>query len=697
MCMDTVKDFGCYVLSDEKLKKYLSAREYKKFLSCKEHFDALPLQLADSIARAIRVWATSLGATHYTHWFFPLSNKSAEKQVSFLDTDKGKIISTLCGSHLIKGEVDASSFPSGSTRMTFEARGYTVWDYSSPIFIKEDNNGYKVVYIPTAFCTYDGVAVDEKTPLLRSCEWLSREGVQLLHSLGYKKVKQILSFVGSEQEYFLLDETLSKQRKDLMITGRTLLGAECILKQEEYQHYLGVISPKVSGYMHDVYQQLCKVGILAKLQHNEVAFSQHEIVPQYATTNVTCDQNMLLMIICKQVAEKHGLAVLFHEKPFAYINGSGKHNNWSIGTDTGLNLFDESKNDPALFMLLFSCVIAGIDKYHNLLKTSVFSASNCLRLGGHEAPPGIISVYIGNDLQERIRQYTEEGATNFAPKELVDTKTSRLYKIEKDSCDRNRTSPFAYTGSKFEFRMVGSGQNIAFCNTLLNSILAHELRLVNNAIRECKDIKSCIFDITKRNFIKHSRIIFNGNGYDKWWQEESANRGLVSDNNVKNIFGVLLDNDTKRLLTLSGIMSETELTIRYNTYLEKYASQIETEARVMQAMMTTQVIPKIEEYLSFLSGLSRGLDDIKTPTCVKQKRKYIYTSLCRLQNQTTKLSMFLKEMEGYDREEKITYIKKNILKSMTTIRKLYDKLESILPQEFLPFPTYNDLLFSLDN
>lgn len=695
--MDQLKNFGCYVLSDEKLKKYLSKRDFKQFLSCKEQFASLSLYLADKIANAIRLWAMSVGATHYTHWFFPLTNKTAEKQISFLDKSKDKIISKLRGVELLKGEVDASSFPSGSERLTFEARGYTVWDYTSPIFIKEDNNGHRVLYIPTAFCTYDGVAVDEKTPLIRSSEFLNREGTLLLHNLGYKKTKQVLSFVGGEQEYFLIDEKLANQRKDIMFAGRTLLGASTIIQQEFYQHYLGVLSPKISDYMHELNQELWKVGILAKLQHNEVAPGQHEIVPLYAPVGVSCDQNMLLMMISEQVAKSHGLKVLFHEKPFANLNGSGKHNNWSIGTSDGINLLDESCMGTENFLLILSCIIAGIDKYYQLLRCTVMSATNELRLGGHEAPPSIISVYIGGRLQEKIKNYLNKSPINFEDKKTLETQTSSLSKIEKDECDRNRTSPFAYTGTKFEFRMLGSHQNMAFCNAILNAIVASQFQNVNKELKHAKNKKESIFEITKRNFMEHSRILFNGDGYSKEWSKEAKRRGLEDYHTFEECCSILYHDSTKELLVDHHIFSQLELSIRYKIMLERYANQYVTEAKVLLSMMNDQILQKLEEYLLFLSSLEKKISGKDDDHYVTRKKMQLIEATKALYHHCLLLENMLYQITLKSRKEKVIYVRKFICKEMDKIREVYDKIEKHLPKKYRTMPTYDDLLFSLDN
>ena len=528
--------FGENVFNDEVMQEYMSLDTYKELREVIDSGKSLGLDLANRVAEAMKEWAMNNGATHYTHWFQPLTGATAEKHDSFISIDKhGKTILEFTGKNLSKGEADASSFPSGGIRAVFEARGYTVWDCSSPAFIKKIANDRAILYIPTAFCSYNGEALDKKTPLLRSMEALNREGVRLMHLLGYNDVNKVTANVGGEQEYFLIDKKHYDLRPDLKFTGRTLFGSNAPKGQEQNDQYYASIKTRVANFMAELNDELWKLGITAKTQHNEAAPCQHELAPIFCTSNIATDQNQIIMDTMKKVAEKFGLVCLLHEKPFANVNGSGKHNNWSVLTDTGLNLLKPGKNPSSntLFLLAITAVIAGVDEYADLIRTSASNPGNEHRLGGHEAPPSIISVYIGDDLQNVIDNFVAGNSSDVAQKQFIDTGVNYLAELSKDTSDRNRTSPFAFTGNKFEFRMVGSSATLSNPNTTINTIvaemfarIANELESVNESERQNK-----VVEIIKRLYEEHKRVIFNGNNYSKEWLREAKKRGL---NNITN-------------------------------------------------------------------------------------------------------------------------------------------------------------------
>lgn len=688
--------FAKYVLTDDKLRKYMKKGDYCKFLSLKNNLHDLDFELADKVASAIKKWALSMGATHYTHWFFPLTGKYAEKQVSFLDYgSKGEFINKFNGNSLIKGETDASSFPSGGERMTFEARGYTVWDYSSPVFIKTDDTDNKVLYIPTAFCSFTGIALDEKTPLLRSTEYLNREATKLLHLLGHTSVKKVIAHTGSEQEYFLIDEDLYHKRKDLVFTGRTLLGSNTIKTQKTSHHYFGQISDRVSAYMHELDKELWALGIMAKIQHNEVAPTQHEIVPVFSEVNIASDQNALLMEIMNKVAKKHGFKVLFHEKPYKGVNGSGKHNNWSISTDTGINLLDYNKIDENTFMLIFTSVISAIDKHYDLLRLSTISHSNDMRLGGHEAPPSIISVYVGDDMLEVLNNYVSTNTFTKKSKTLLDIKTSRVAKLYKDNSDRNRTSPFAYTGNKFEFRMVGSSQNISLSNTILDTIVAHEFSIINDRLTTSSDISKEITKIITDNIKNHSRIIFNGNSYDESWKIESKNRGFINYSNSIDTLDRWIAPENISLFEESKVLSPTELRVRYETYMNEYIDYSIIEAKALLNICYKQVIPSINKHISELMSINEELEDININcNSYKSEIKNLISKVTKLKSTLTKLEKAIIYLSNLSTpKEKAIYCKDNISEIMLDIRGIYDNMENTIPNDLKPFPDYDDLLY----
>ncbi len=684
------KEFAKFVLTDDKLKKLLGRKTFLEFLKVKNSHEDLKFSLAQKIAEAIKKWAASLGATHYTHWFFPLTGKSAEKQVSFLDlNEKGKSVLKFNGNCLIKGETDASSFPSGGERLTFEARGYTVWDYSSPVFIKEDEASNRVLYIPTAFCSFTGVALDEKTPLLRAEDALSDHATEVLNKLGYRDVKNVYACVGSEQEYFLVKKDLFEKRKDLVLSGRTLLGENAIKKQEMYHHYFGQINSDISAFMHDVDKELWAVGIMAKIQHNEVAPSQHEVVPVFCRANVAVDQNFLLLEIMNKVAAKHGYSVLIHEKPFKGVNGSGKHNNWSLSTNTGLNLLDPNAVSEDVFMLFFTSVIAAIDKHYPLLRLSVCSHANDLRLGGDEAPVSIVSIFVGQDMQNKLDGYGKEKGKK-TEKSVLDIKTTSVAKPDKDNCDRNRTSPFAFTGNKFEFRMPGSSSSAAFCNCVLSTIVASELSEVSKRLECGESVK----DIVLSNIKNHSRIIFNGNSYDEKWAQEAKKRGLKNFKDCADCFKLFLSDETQKLFEEQNVMSKAELNVRFDTAVKTYVQTISTEAKTLVYMLTKQVLPNLKKLQENIIGRIKAFEEAKINKALEEEDlKTLSQATSTLQKLCGQLEELLLKGKTFGLEEKCEFYHNDIIGKMEEIRAVYDSIEPKVPIEFMPFPCYDDLLF----
>ncbi len=656
-----IKDKFSNVMTDKVFRKYLSKNDYKKYKLTKENVLEIDFQLATKMAEAIKKWAKKQGATYYTHWFFPLNGKSAEKLTSFYEYDEnGMPIYKFDVKNLIKGEADASSFPSGGERETFEARGYTIWDISSPIFIKE-NGENKVLFIPTAFCSYKGLALDDKTPLLRSSEFLNREIKKCLIILGYKDIKKVSCQLGCEQEYFLIDKNLFDKRPDLYYVGRTLLGSEPILSQDFTHHYFSSIDCRLNDFMCEVEKQLFKMGIIAKVQHNEVAPSQHEIVPIYCDVNVASDQNMLIMQTLNDVAGKFDYKVLFHEKPFKGINGSGKHNNFSIVTSNGMNLLDCEKTDEDLFMLTFSAIISGIDKFYPLLRIASACYGNEERLGGNEAPPSIISIYIGEHLLKKIEQYISGKCESVEEDKEVKIGTNFVAKFARDNCDRNRTSPFAFTGKKFEFRMMGSSQNAAFCNTILQTIIAAEFKEINHKLELGENIK----DIVKNNFLQHSRIIFNGNSYSKEWEEEALKRGLVDYESGLDCYQKLLEPSIIRLFQDNLVMTKAELNIKMHTLISTYYESVQAEAKTLSYMFKTLIFPAFTSQNKSLKLLKQKLTDLDEDISIAKQIK--------------------------DDFEKAVYARDVVKKKMNDLRDIYDNLD--FADNAKPMPDYNNLLF----
>ena len=680
------KMFGKFVCDDKVLKKYVSKREFNNYLDVKEKGGNLEGKTAKAIAKAIKKWALSMGATHYTHWFMPLNGKTAEKQVSFVEFNplSGVMIEDLSEKALVKGEADASSFPNGGERMTFEARGYTIWDYTSPVFIKEDFEGNKTLYIPTAFCSYNGIALDEKTPLLRATESLNREALRVLKILGYDDVKKVHFFSGIEQEYFLIRRDDYNSRLDMKMLARTLLGAKVLKSQEISSHYFGAIGNKVSAFMNEVDEILWKMGVAAKHQHNEVAPCQYELVPIYTHTNIACDQNQLIMETLKKMAHKYNFEAIFEEKPFAGVNGSGKHANWSVCTDTNLNLFDVELEDKDLFFTFFVAMIVAIDKYNKLIRISASSRNNDFRLGGDEAPPSIVSMFASDYVLNLFEEHFCNGGST-RKKDYLDFGVKTLPKTVKDFCDRNRTSPFTFGGNRFEFRMIGSSQSVTFPSTCLCVALSRVLKeMADVAEKEVGDKKACLIEIVKKYFYEHKNIIFNGNGYDKSWEEEARKRGIPIFENSLEAFEEFDNDEIIEAFESTKVLSKNEILLRKFVFIKTYCDTVMLEAKTMVEMFNKNIFNSIEECFSFYNA--RNSWKIRSKV-VEDSRDILITLITSLEEYVCKA----------EREENLdglkVIIKEKIIPVMKLIRVEYDKLEKIIPEKFQPFANYNKILY----
>ncbi len=689
--------FGSLVFNDEVMRETLPKEIYKSLHKTIEEGKELDITLANAVAHAMKDWAISKGATHYTHWFQPMTGITAEKHDSFISpAPGGKVIMEFSGKELIKGEPDASSFPSGGIRATFEARGYTAWDPTSYAFIKEDS-----LCIPTAFCSYTGEALDKKTPLLRSMEELSKQAVRVLKLLG-EDAKRVTATVGPEQEYFLIDRELYNKRKDLVLTGRTLFGAKPSKGQEMEDHYFGAIKPRVMEYMEDLNQELWKLGILAKTEHNEVAPAQHELAPVFSTTNVATDHNQLTMEIMKKVAKKHGLACLLHEKPFAGVNGSGKHNNWSISTDKGKNLLDPGKDPKSnkTFLLFLAAVIKAVDDYQDLLRISVASAGNDHRLGANEAPPAIVSIFLGDDLTKVVDAIKNEDE-EFSKLERVEMKTGVdvLPDFMKDTTDRNRTSPFAFTGNKFEFRMLGSTFSIAGPNIILNTIVAESLSIFADELEKAEDKDEAVMAICRREFKDHEKIIFNGNGYDESWVEEAQKRGLYNLKTTADALPYYIKKKNVDLFVNHHIFTEVEVHSRYEILLENYCKTINIEALTMADMAKTQILPAVINYTKSLSESvavkkSIGIDTSGDAAfLLADKLTKLTNIMYRKIELLDKAIIGAKDVEAG--QPLANYTRDVLLSAMSELRAVADEIEVDMSKEFMPYPTYSDMLFSV--
>ena len=691
--------YGSLVFNDKVLRNKLPKDVYKALKKTIENGTHLELEVANSVAVAMKEWAVENGATHFTHWFQPMTGFTAEKHDSFITpTENGEVIMDFSGKELVKGEPDASSFPSGGLRATFEARGYTAWDPTSPAFIKDGT-----LYIPTAFCSYGGEALDKKTPLLRSMEALSQEAVHLLHILGNTEVTHVSTTIGPEQEYFLVDKDLYEQRRDLVFTGRTLLGAPAPRGQEMEDHYFGALKPRVAAYMHDLDEELWKLGIPAKTKHNEVAPSQHELAPIFDTANVAVDHNQLTMEVMKKVADKHGLVCLLHEKPFEGINGSGKHNNWSISTNTGENLLDPGKT-PAKniqFLVFLMAVIKAVDEYADLMRISAASAGNDHRLGGNEAPPAIVSIFLGDELTAILKSIEDD--TYFGKHQRVQLETGAhvLPHFVKDNTDRNRTSPFAFTGNKFEFRMLGSSASVATPNIILNTAVAEALAQFSRELSGTapKDMEQAVHELIKRAIKKHKKVIFNGNGYTEEWVAEAEKRGLYNLASTPDCLPQILAEKNVELFTRHHIFTREELASRYEIFLENYVKTVAIEAKTLREMLAKDFLPAVSRYASSVSAEALSMKTFVPDLSTDSARKLVSFLGASYETIAGALDLLDQEILALDEKtsllEAAGYCRKTILATMEELRSAADQAEAKIPEEELPYPTYDALLFSV--
>ena len=697
--MNIPEIYGSMVFNDKVMRERLPKDIYKAVRKTSKNGTHLELDVANTVAAVMKEWAIEKGATHFTHWFQPMTGLTAEKHDGFISpTEDGQVIMDFSGKELVKGEPDASSFPSGGLRATFEARGYTAWDPSSPAFVKDGS-----LYIPTAFCSYGGEALDKKTPLLRSMEALSDAAVKVLHLLGNTAVTHVDTTVGSEQEYFLIDKELYKKRKDLLLTGRTLMGAPAPKGQEMEDHYFGVLKPKVSEYMHALDKELWELGVPAKTKHNEVAPSQHELAPVFETANVAVDHNQLTMEVMKKVADRFGYACLLHEKPFEGINGSGKHNNWSISTDTGENLLDPGKKpgENLQFLVFLMAVITAVDEYQEVLRISVATAGNDHRLGGNEAPPAIISMFVGDELAEVLHSIEEGTSAHSSGKKQMGMGAHVLPHITRDTTDRNRTSPFAFTGNKFEFRMPGSSLSVANPNIVLNTAVAEALTQIYEALKDVAsaDMDEAVHELLREMLAKHKRILFNGNGYTEEWVEEAARRGLANLASLPDAMPHFISEKSLDLFTKHKIFTKEEVFSRYEILLENYAKTVHIEALTLMEMVRKD----------FTTGLVRYMKDVTTEAL--KKRDLLPGSKCSYESDILKtldetseqillameaLAADTAQAEGIeDILEQARFYHETVLAEMEALRSWTDKAEAIIPDEYLPYPTYEKMLFSL--
>ena len=697
--MKTVSDyFGSLVFDDRVMKAKLSAKVYSSLKKTIDEGAKIDPAVADAVAGAMKEWAVEHGATHYTHWFQPMTGVTAEKHDSFIDpAPDGRVLMEFSGKELIKGEPDASSFPSGGLRATFEARGYTAWDPTSYAFIKG-----KTLCIPTAFCSYSGEALDKKTPLLRSMEALNKQALRILKLFGNTDVHCVKTSVGPEQEYFLVDKKYYDQRKDLIYTGRTLFGAMPPKGQELDDQYFGTIKPRVEEYMQDLNEELWKLGILAKTEHNEVAPAQHELAPIYSTTNIATDHNQLTMEIMQKVAAKHGLVCLLHEKPFAGVNGSGKHNNWSISTDTGVNLLTpgETPYENAQFLLFLCAVIKAVDDYQDLLRLSVATAGNDHRLGANEAPPAVISIFLGDELTEILDAIENDKPYSAAEKTKMKLGVNVLPKFQKDNTDRNRTSPFAFTGNKFEFRMLGSSNSIACANIMLNSAVAESLKVYADRLEGAEDFDTALHDMIKNTIKDHKRIIFNGNGYDdSWIKEATEERGLLNLRTTPDCMPKLLDKKNVDMLTAHKIYTKTEIEARCEIMLDNYSKVINIEGLTMVDMAKKEILPAVEAYTADLAKAVAA----KTAAVEGLGCEYEKSLIKKLSCLTDRIAAAADDLEGAlvklktvdDVTETANADRDEILPKMGVLRAVADEAETLTAEKYWPFPTYGELLFGV--
>ncbi len=690
--------FGSAVFNDDVMMERLPKDVYRSLRKTIDEGKDLDLTVANAVASAMKDWAVELGATHYTHWFQPLNGITAEKHDSFISpTSDGRVIMQFSGKELIKGEPDASSFPSGGLRATFEARGYTAWDPTSYAFVKGDS-----LYIPTAFCSYSGEVLDKKTPLLRSMEALSNEAVRVLRILGDDKTQQVITTVGPEQEYFLIDKELYKKRQDLMFTGRTLFGARAPKGQELEDHYYGAIKPKVAEFMRDLDKELWKLGVLAKTKHNEVAPAQHELAPIFSTTNIACDHNQLTMEVMRNVADRHGLVCLLHEKPFAGVNGSGKHNNWSLQTDTGKNLLEPGRRpwENLPFLLILAAVVKGVDEYQDLLRISVASAGNDHRLGANEAPPAIISMFLGDDLTALLEGIEAGKPCGNTEQKKLQTGVRVLPDFNMDNTDRNRTSPFAFTGNKFEFRSLGSAISIACPNIMLNTIVAEELRRFSEALEGQTDMPKAVNALVRHVVSEHKRIIFNGDGYSEQWVHEARSRGLLNLRTTVDALPRYLDQKNVELFKRHRIYTEAEMEARYETIMEEYVKTLNIESLTMTAMVRQEIFPAVSGYISTLAeAVANKRAVLSGLPCAGECGliEKLSSLLDRAYAQVEELGDCLCDSRSGSANilTAATHYRDTIIPAMERLRLTVDELEQNVAREHWPYPTYADLMFSI--
>ena len=683
--------FGSMVFNEDTMQQRLSPASYKAWKKCITDGTSLDLSIANEIAEAMKQWACEKGATHFTHWFQPMTGVTAEKHDSFITpVGGGKVILEFSGKELVRGEPDASSFPSGGLRATFEARGYTAWDPTAFAFIKDDT-----LCIPTIFCSYSGEALDKKTPLLRSMDEVSRQAIRILRLFGDTESKRVVAQVGPEQEYFLIDKADYVKRKDLRFTGRTLFGAKPPKGQELEDHYFGAIRPRVTAYMKDLDTELWKVGVLSKTKHNEVAPCQHEMAPIYSDANSACDQNQLAMELMKKVAEKHGLVCLLHEKPFAGVNGSGKHDNWSLGTDTGKNLFKpgSTPSQNAQFLLFLAAFIKGVDEYQDFLRATVAFAGNDHRLGAQEAPPAIISIFLGDDLNAVVESIIKGTEYKDAGKRTLEIGVDVLPAIPQDNTDRNRTSPMAFTGNKFEFRMLGSSQSISGPNIALNTIMAEELKQFADELEKSKDFQADLSKLIKKTFTEHQRIIFNGNGYDDAWVVEAEKRGLCNLKSTADALPAYIASKNVDLFVKHGIYTKGEVQARYEIHVENYTSVIRIEANTMVDMIKHDILPAVSGYAT---DLCERADCKEAAGVACRYEKSVAAEVAKLTDELMDACMQLEADVAKipaAAEEAMQYSHSVVVPDMNAARAIADSLETMTAKEYWPFPVYSDILF----
>ena len=689
--------FGCMVFNDKKMQERLPKSTYKALKKTIQDGEPLDISVANVVASAMKDWAIEMGCTHYTHWFQPMTGVTAEKHDSFIQPNGDGVIMEFSGKELIKGEPDASSFPSGGIRATFEARGYTTWDPTSPAFVRDGS-----LYIPTAFCSYTGEVLDKKTPLLRSMERLSAEAVKILHLLGKTDVTRVITTVGPEQEYFLIDKELYDRREDLKLTGRTLFGAKAPKGQELDDHYFGSIKTRVAAFMKDLDEELWKLGVLAKTKHNEVAPSQHELAPIFTTSNIATDHNELTMEIMQKTAERHGLVCLLHEKPFAGVNGSGKHNNWSLSTNTGENLLSPGKRpeENLQFLLFLAAVVKAVHEYQDLLRITVATAGNDHRLGANEAPPAIISMYLGDDLGKLVQSIIDGEEYVSHGKERMQTGVDVLADFKKDTSDRNRTSPFAFTGNKFEFRALGSALNIGCPNYMLNTMVAEELSQFYEALKDAKDMDAAVQGLIRKTFIEHQAIIFNGDNYADEWVEEAKRRGLLNLKSVPEAYAHFMDQKNVDLFVKNNIVTEAEYRARCEIELETYCKQINIEALTMIDMARKDITPAVSAFVRELTdtALAKKALSAAIPTSVEENLiMSLSNKLVCFVNKTSELEDAVIKADEYagDNLAHAAYFRENVFAKMQELRAVGDSMETETAAEYWPFPTYTDLLFSV--